>query len=105
MSPASVVTMTGPVRFSHHFSQTVVFGRSTSSLDPTATAILVALASSLHQGDSVTVSGYAEKDFPLAKSRAITVRSYLEHLVSVRVRLAVVTSASTNVVIINVERK
>jgi hypothetical protein len=68
------------------------FGFQASALTNATKNALINLSRKLKRGASVTITGYALKDVPLAHARATAAQVYLVHLVRVHVTIKVVTN-------------
>lgn len=83
----------------------VILAYYSSTLSPGAKKALVALSKKLVAGASVTVTGYAQDDVPLANSRATAVSRYLSSLVKIHVTLRTVTNVGVREVIVRGTKK
>lgn len=78
----------------------VVFRLKRSALGSTERNALVALASKLTPGGTITVTGFAKDDVALAKQRAQTVAAFLTTRVKVHVAIKTVTNSSASKVVV-----
>jgi PQQ-like domain len=98
------VKFTGEVSYALTNFVTVAFGSENATLSSGAMRALKAFAKTLAGGDSVSCTGYAEHNAPLAKDRAIAVADYLTGLVQVHLTLRSVTNVAANKVTVAAPR-
>jgi len=84
---------------------TLVFAAKSTVLTPGAKRTLVALSRKLLVGASVTITGFAQGDAKLAKSRASAAVRYLNSNVAVHVTIKTVTSTTANKVTVTTTRQ
>ncbi len=70
----------------------VVFAFYSSALSNSTRSALIDLSRKLARGASVTIVGYADFDIPLATSRAVAVKKFLQRLVPIKVKIKIVTN-------------
>jgi outer membrane protein OmpA-like peptidoglycan-associated protein len=76
------------------------FADGKNLLSTNARTYLSSLAGKLKAGSSVTITGYAKDNAPLAKSRARAVENYLLSQIAVRITLKFVTTSAANKVLV-----
>jgi hypothetical protein len=101
-SAARVIVMTGGRRVGATWSQRVVFTPGATTPSSVDVVLLSAWARLLPRGAAVRVVGYAAHDPARAQARARSVAAVLSRAHVAHVTLAVVTTSTPNIVVVNV---
>jgi hypothetical protein len=84
---------------SHPVTLTVNFSKGSSSLTGTARIELQILAADMQPGDALTVTGYAFRNFSLARKRVMISANFFSSLSNSPLKEAIVTTAASNKVV------
>jgi outer membrane protein OmpA-like peptidoglycan-associated protein len=98
--PTSPVNTTAPAQPTVPVPRDVTYRGNSASLSVKSKAALTSLIAKLVKGASVTIVGYAYHDARLAQKRADLVASYLRSVISIHVRIKIVTSSAVGHVMI-----